>query len=337
MAETIRALDVGFGNTKFTLGRNGGDINCRMFPSLVPEPAEGTAGAEVLNGRRNTVLVKVGNSTFEVGPDVERVIGTRDGRSLHRDFAMTDEYMALSHGAMTYMGVEHIDMLVVGLPVNASKERYREVEERLKGAHKMGNGRIVNVERVAAVAQPMGGFLDYAAKHNMMREIQEETSLLVDVGFFTLDWVVTRGPETIAGRSGGYDAGVSEILKRVNNAIKKDLQCDDISINRLDKGLRDGTIKLYGETYEMERWLGEGGGAINEGMNALQAKVGANDDIDNIFVCGGGGSAYISEIRKRFPRHRVQMVEDPVFANVRGFQIIGEIKWKAIAKSQAAA
>ena len=332
----IRAIDVGFGNTKYTLGRHGEVVTCRMFPSLVPEPAETTAGADVLTGRRKTVKVTVGNSTYEVGPDVERVIGTRDGRSLHRDFAMTDEYLALAHGAMTYMGQEHIDLLVVGLPVNASRERYQAVEERMRGEHVMGNGRLVNVKRVAAVAQPMGGFIDYAAKNNLMREIQQETSLLIDVGFFTLDWVVARGPETMAGRSGGYDAGVSEILKRINTAIKKDLKCDDISINRLDHGLRDGSIRLFGEAYEMSRWLGAGDAAINEGMNALQAKVGASDDIDNIFVCGGGGDFYVEEIRKRFPRHAVKMVDDPVFANVRGFQLLGEIKWKGIASAQAA-
>lgn len=335
----IRAIDVGFGNTKFTMAGSNeqGGIACRVFPSLVPEPADVTAGAQVLGGKRNTVTVRVESASYEVGPDVERVMGTRDGRSLHKDYSGTDEYLALTRGALSYMGHDKIDFLVVGLPVNASPAKYQALEQRLKGEHEVAGGRKVDVKHVLVVAQPMGGFLDHAHQNNLVRSISDMTSLLVDVGFFTLDWVVARGTEPISARSGGYDAGVSEVLRRVNGAIRKKLNCDDISINRLDKALRDGTIRIFGESYQMQEFLPAAESAINEGLNALQARVGASDDIDSIVLCGGGASLYEPSVKERFPRHKVAVVQDPVFANVRGFQLLGEIQARKLAKLQAQA
>lgn len=91
---TIRAIDTGFGNTKFSMcgTRNPGGLVCHTFPSLVSEPGKGAAGAEVIGGKRNTVQVQVDGQVYEVGPGVEQLMGHRDARSLHRDYARTLEF-----------------------------------------------------------------------------------------------------------------------------------------------------------------------------------------------------------------------------------------------------
>ncbi|MDT0619945.1 PRTRC system protein D [Salinisphaera sp. P385] len=324
---TIRAIDTGFGNTKFSMcgTRNPGGLVCHTFPSLVSEPGKGAAGAEVIGGKRNTVQVQVDGQVYEVGPDVEQLMGHRDARSLHRDYAKTNEYMALTRGALYYMNVPEIDLLVLGLPVNAGESRYKDLKERMTGVHDLDGTRQVNVKNVMVVAQPIGGFADYAWQKGILQAINDEVNLLIDVGFFTLDWVVAKGSQPVGSRCGAYDAGVSEVLSRVNAAIRKDLDCDDISMNRLDQGLRKGEIRLFGKTYPMGPFVEEASSAIEEGLNTLQAKVGATDDIDNIFLCGGGAELYTSAIRARFPRHEVVSVIEPVMANVRGFQLLGEL------------
>lgn len=333
----VRAVDVGFGNVKYTTASSQEErgMGARLFPSLVAPPAAVTAGADLISGRRATVMVQVDGATFEVGPDVERVIGTRDSRVLHRDYTGTAEYKALLLGSLTYMGVEAIDLLVLGLPVNAPKEKYAVVRERFIGELEVANGRRVAVRDVEVIAQPMGSFLAYAWDHGLLGRIRDQNTLIIDVGFFTLDWVVMRGSEPSSARTGGYDAGVSEVLRRVNEAVKSELQCDDVSINRLDQGLRDGRIRLYGREYPMSRFLPAAAGAISEGLNAMLGKIGSSDDIDAIYLSGGGAALYAEAVRRAFPKHEVRTVGDAIYSNVRGFQVFGELK--AARKARVAA
>lgn len=337
MQHIVRAIDVGFGNVKYTTtsSRDEKTMGAKLFPSLVAPPVAATAGADVIAGRRATVTVKVDGALFEVGPDVERVIGTRDSRTLHRDYSTTVEYKALLLGAISYMGVEMIDTLVLGLPVNAPKEKYAALKQRFTGDLEIAMGRVVKIKDVEVVAQPMGSFLEFAWQTGILGRVRDQSTLIIDVGFFTLDWVVMRGSEPAAARTGGYDAGVSEVLKRVNDAIKKELQCDDISINRLDQGLRDGNIRLYGKEYEMARFLPAASSAISEGLNALLGKVGASDDIDAIYLSGGGAALYLDAVKRAFPKHEVRTVGDAIYSNVRGFQIFGELKASRMARVAA--
>lgn len=337
MHPIVRAVDVGYGNVKYTTAssRDEMGMGAKLFPSMVAPPAGTTAGSELLSGRRATVTVKVDGSEFEVGPDVESVIGTRDNRTLHREFTKTAEYKALLMGAISYMGVENIDLLVLGLPVNAGKDKYATLRQRFTGDLEVAMGRKVRVRDVEVVAQPMGSFIDFAFSNGLLGRVKDQNTLIIDVGFFTLDWVVMRGSEPAAARSGGYDAGVSEMLRRVNEAMKKDLG-EELDINRLDKGMRTGTIRVYGKEHSMDRWMPAAGSAISEGLNSLLAKVGKSDDIDAIYLSGGGAKLYVEAVQRAFPRHEVRTVgDDAIYSNVRGFQVFGELKASRMARAAA--
>ena len=70
MQLTVRAVDVGFGNTKFVTGiGKGGEIRCADVPSRAyPSPRDPTRslGSE---GRR-TFAIPIDGLYYEVGPDV---------------------------------------------------------------------------------------------------------------------------------------------------------------------------------------------------------------------------------------------------------------------------
>jgi len=48
-------------------------------------------------------------------------------------------------------------------------------------------------------------------------------------------------------------------------------------------------------------------------------------DIENIILVGGGAHLFMPAIKEHFPNHEIAMADDPVFANVRGFHVAGEI------------
>ena len=45
-----------------------------------------------------------------------------------------------------------------------------------------------------------------------------------------------------------------------------------------------------------------------------------------IVIAGGGSYLFKKTIREAFPQYRLQEVSEPMYANVRGYQIAGEAK-----------
>jgi len=121
----VRAVDVGFGSTKFVTGvGNGraGDIRCTSFPSRAypsprdPSKALGSEG-------RKTFAIPIGGLYYEVGPDVMLAADAFRATEIHGDYIETPQYLALARGALRMMKVDVIVLLVVGLPVWRSPPR----------------------------------------------------------------------------------------------------------------------------------------------------------------------------------------------------------------------
>jgi plasmid segregation protein ParM len=306
-----------------------------MFPSLTPQAATtGDLGAGML-ARRNTVNIEVNGVVYEVGPDAELAQGgMARNRNLLTDYCRSDAYMALLRGALHYMNVLSIDLLSLGLPVSTYGQYKNELMERAVGIHDCA-GRKVHVKNVRVYPQPLGGFFDYAVRSRLFSKMNDETNLMIDPGFFTLDWLVTRGLKTIDARSGAAnDGGMGSLLKGIAKALAKDLDVDESEIGevaRIDAALR-GVIpfKLFGKEIDISKYKAIGVAKAGESINQLMHTVGRSGDIGNIVLVGGGSYFYEQPLRDRFPRHEIAVAHDPVFANARGFHLIGEQRVNAV-------
>ena len=116
MGSLVRAIDLGFGHTKFTTVNASGELRYASFPSLALASVEPHTARPLLAPRR-TVSVRVGQLFYEVGPDV-LVVGARNTPILSVEgYTQSADYKALMLGALHYMQADEIDVLVVGLPV----------------------------------------------------------------------------------------------------------------------------------------------------------------------------------------------------------------------------
>jgi hypothetical protein len=90
MSEGNVAVDVGFGQTKWAVKLDGVIIT-GGFPSLAPISSGVTVSTnESMGGKRNTVKVVVGNTSFEIGPDSHLAKSEAStGRSLSEEFPTT--------------------------------------------------------------------------------------------------------------------------------------------------------------------------------------------------------------------------------------------------------
>src|SRR5882672_448152 len=157
----VRAVDIGFGNTKFVTGVGEGRIDCDHFAS-VAYPSLRDSSADAIGGRRRTVSIPIEGLFYEVGPEVHLAADAFRPSHLNDQFAASNAYLALLRGALHYMRVDHIDLLVVGLPVATFLARKTALERLATGEHELGKGRKIVVSKALAVAQPQGALVHFA-------------------------------------------------------------------------------------------------------------------------------------------------------------------------------
>src|ERR1044071_4551714 len=161
-APVIRSIDIGFGFTKFNK-RVDDELVYDSFISLAPRSSK-IDSLSMLNDRE-TVVVTIDGSDYEVGSDSYLLESVDSTRTLNEQYINTTQYKALFYGALHYMNEEVIDLLVVGLPVSNFKSQNQKLQEGMKGIHKINAHMTVEVKNVLVVMQPMG-----ALKYCLMDE-----------------------------------------------------------------------------------------------------------------------------------------------------------------------
>ncbi len=245
------AIDVGYGNTKAAWAM-GAEIATNMFPSLAPLAANSSLnsfGGGVFKGR-NVLSVEVDGARYEVGPGVSISGAHHTGRALSEDFATTPGYAALLAGALHYAGARDVERLVLGLPVHNTQKYAAHLKDRFAGTHDFGWGEI-HIGSVLPLPQPLGTLINYIQQRGKNYD-PENAYLVIDVGYFTTDWVVARGYTVDDTRSGGVPGGAARIYQQVASLISADRNQPDAGIERIDQAIRESKPLVYfGEDLDM--------------------------------------------------------------------------------------
>ena len=320
----VRAVDVGSGNTKFVTGVVGNEIRCASFPS-VAYPSSGETPHWPASERRKTVCIPVGPLFYEVGPDVGLAADTFRAKQLHDEYTESPEYMALLRGALSMMKVSHIDLLIVGLPVALFSLKKSALEKTMAGEHQIGGGKTVTVAKAMAVAQPQGALVHYAAEHKKMATIGTEQSLVIDPGSRTFDWLVTRGMRLVQKQSHSINRGMSDVLRLLAAEISKDVGSPYRDYDAIDLALRSGKSPvIFQKPYDMGRHLPLAESVAQQAVSTMRQWIETPESLQNIVLVGGGAFLFKKAVKAAFPKHRIHEVKEPLFANVRGFQLAGQ-------------
>ncbi|MBF0609518.1 MAG: PRTRC system protein D [Magnetococcales bacterium] len=320
----IAAFDGGYGNCKFTGGRDetSGAIITDSIPSIVTTPSSLDKGERLL-ASMDVVKVRVDGVEFEVGKDTIHSVHVGDGRSLNQDYANSPYYMALFHGTLHYMKHQEVDLLVAGLPVNAYWRDKAMLAKRLEGSHIFPNGKIVVIQRCVVIPQPMGGFMDHmAATSNFSRTANV---LVLDPGYFTMDFLVCHGLKPIKERSGSFPGGMSNILAKLSEEVSKKLNVPITSTNTLEQSAKNGWMfEAFGKPYDLKQHLPAVAPLTDLIAQQVVSKIGNVIDISRVILVGGGADFFLPAFKKVFPNHTIEIATNPAFANVRGFFLFGE-------------
>ena len=258
-------------------------------------------------------------------PDVELATGRFKARQLYDNYIDTREYRALARDALHYMKQDTIDLLVVGLPVAQFLARRGDLERASIGEFEVGRKRKVAVKRALVVAQPQGALYHYAATHGRMREILDERSLVIDAGWRTFDWLVTRGMQVVTRLSHSINRGASDILRDIAEHISADIGTAFGDLEAIDVALRTGrNPRIFQKTYDirpLDKLVRE---VAEQAVSAMVQHIDNAYAFENIVLVGGGAFMFKRAVKKAFPRHTINEVREPIYADVRGFQLAGQ-------------
>jgi plasmid segregation protein ParM len=152
-SKIIRALDLGWGYTKYSrLDPASGNMQYASFPSLAPRHTGVDLSMSIM-GRRDTVVVNVDGTKYEVGPDSIDLDTNDASRNLNDQYIHTEQYKAVMFGALAYIGEPVIDLLVVGLPLS-NMQMAGKLKDIVVGEHKVTDGLTVRVKDALVLPQP---------------------------------------------------------------------------------------------------------------------------------------------------------------------------------------
>ena len=147
----------------------------------------------------------------------------------------------------------------------------------------------------------------------------------MDAGTRPFDWVICRGMRLRAKRSYSVDFGMHDVSKAIAREIAIETGSPFTDFEAIDKALRKvSPLKLYGKVYPLDKFKHVIGGMVDQALGEMLSQIGDVQRFENIVLAGGGAFLFRKRIKEMFTKQAVVEVADPIFANVRGFQLAGQ-------------
>lgn len=315
------AIDDGYAQTKVYGEKPDGTIGkYHMRSSVRP----GRYGVGSISGDGFMGLYETEEGPFTASEDVEA-----ESTQFDNFHTSTMNRVLVNHGLVGagYGGLS-VD-IITGLPVadffgaDGAKD---EEKIALKKANLQkpvqlvsGTSKVALLNDITVGCQAVAAYIDYALDDdlNEVKDVDGAVAI-VDIGGRTTDIATVIGGSRIDhARSGTANIGVLDVYKAVKQGIWTELKIrDDFPINVVDKAVRNGSIKLWGEEQDVSKIVV---GVVAEYQAKLAREIERRISTGaamNAVVFVGGGSALFKDIAKTF--RNGHMSDDPEFANARG-------------------
>lgn len=315
------AIDDGYAQTKVYGERPDGTIGkYHMRSSVRP----GRYGVGSISGDGFMGLYDTEEGPYTASEDIES-----ESTQFDNFHTSTMNRVLVNHGLVGagYGGLE-VD-IITGLPVadffgaDGAKD---ETKIALKKANLKkevqlvsGSSKVAILKDIHVGCQAVAAYIDYALDDNLneIRDVDGAVAI-VDIGGRTTDIATVIGGSRIDhARSGTANIGVLDVYKAVKQGIwTQEKIRDDFPINVIDRAVREGFIKLYGQKMDVSK-------IVSDVVAEYQAKLAREIErristgaAMNAVVFVGGGSALFKGIATTF--RNGFMSDDPEFANARG-------------------
>lgn len=322
----ILGLDIGYSNLKLAYGTSG------MTPTELIIPSGAAPEICLPHGIRMTdegVLVNVEGERWRIGLPHGRF--DQWTRALHQNYSSAPGYQALFYGALALIEQPRIDRVVTGLPVAHWQDvKLRQaLAKKLTGVHAITQDFCVDVLSVEVIPQPLGAYLDRLWQPGQEAPVLAEGRVLVvDPGFYSVDWIVIEGGALRQTASGSSLDAMSVLIQDAVDLIGRELK-GQVSPDAIEDALRRGRddVYLFGDSLTFTPYIQAAASQVTYRLaerlrESLRRDAGS---IDVVILAGGGASYYRDAVMEAFVRSRVMMAEHPERVNATGFFYFGEM------------
>ena len=326
----VCAVDVGFGFVKYRNGKG----NPQKFPSII-SPYRKNKEALTTGESPETAIVKTEIDTGEyrlVGPGIISTLPANPGpRIMNDDFSKTSDYLALLRGALTLMDVTSVSVLQLALPLTTYFTHADDLKKAMVGPHTLYKSSKEKytcfVHRVEVAAQPIGAYANYLRYKKNQGMAVGNNCLIVDVGYFTMDFVVATGNQIFTERSGSTKGGMSVVVGSIIKALNAE---HNVTVNaglaqQIEEalGTDNTTITIYSEKVDFAKYMDDARAEVADHINHVVNTVGSAFDISDIILCGGGAKFFTPLFKNRFKLNKITCRADSQFEVVNGLYTMG--------------
>lgn len=304
------SVDVGFGSVKAAVYKNS-EIQCVQFPSAVGYSSSGCIELGKFAKQEKSYSLN-GEALYLVGDDaVNTAITTRDLSFLIK-FSPLFIYKALCDLNLINSQIN----LALGLPLYYFSKYKDELKRSVFSDVVNGASLSLFINKFEIYPQGIGALMDYMIddKITFINEKKELNSVIADIGYNTIDIIITDSGRAVKGESDMLEnAGIVKISKEMQNYIKNNM---DINLSEAETQKAIIAKSVYGKDLSNEihslsakyaEWL------IQEIKSRFKERINRSEKI--IFT--GGGVNLIKNELKDFKKAYIPNY--PEFSNARGF------------------
>ena len=325
----IVGLDVGYSNLKVAVGEDAAGARLIVRPAGAAPLAQLGERIGTARGLPDVVRVEIAGEPWAAAVEPSRLEGWQ--RSLHEDYTTSPAYQALVTAAL--MLAEHpvVDRLVTGLPVAQARDAGRRaaLRHRLLGRHATALGDI-DVREVRIVPQPVGAFVDLLWSDldaATLERVERGTVLVLDVGYYSVDWAVIVAGELRRGASGTSLKAMSVLIERAAGLIaeRHGGRPQPLAVETALRHGRDQLLVL-GKRVALPPFITSAAREVAApALEALRQALRLEaTNVDLVLLTGGGGELVGERAAALFPGAELRLARDPLGANARGFLRYGQ-------------
>ncbi len=336
----ILGIDVGFGFTKATNGKN-----TFIFKSIFGEDADIQFWADFGDDTpTDHIHVTIDGKSYFIGDLAEKQSSvlhfTLDQEKLITDYV---KILSLAVAGMFLDEGEAIDVpinLVSGLPIGFFKQNHERFNELLTGHHSVTyhsqNGqettKELHINKVRMLPQPLGSVLDLLMDDNgkiVNKTLANQKIGVVDIGFRTTDFTILDRLRYIDRGSRTIETGIARGFSVIANKLRE--KCGvSVELYRLYNAAETGSIKMRGNRVNFVKIRDEVYSQLAASIaNDIDRLWAADWDIDAIILTGGGCRDLAQYLRPQITGNiiPVEANRDPRLNNVLGYIKYGQSVW----------
>ncbi len=337
-------IDIGYGHTKWVSMSEGGEIKRGSFLSVAPLTTKERGTDLIGMSSLKAVTVAVDGNNYVVGKDAHLEADSNYSRSRLANYSQTPGYHALMLGAMSISGLREIDQLVIGLPLSTAGAYGAALIQKYRCEHLIGSTHAkrkieVNVKNVTVNSQPAGAMV-YAV--SLKPELRKSTNLVIDIGYFTMDFLICEGMKPSYSRSGAIQGGMSSYYDHLEGLVLEKLvaaglpSANGVDHYRLEQTISnpvesgDGTLvyslQVGNKVLDVSDCVRRAQSKLVEYIDRMTTAVGGKTfgSINNVILAGGGTQLLKPIVEKMMgDTHDYFPIEDAQFAVANGYVQFG--------------